>query len=342
MAGVPTLTFTDANNAEAQTVGTEAERRTAALNHRPSGRHGSTCWTQLGPTASGASSLSLGPPGPDAHRQPDVRRDEPRAPPQHAEPVDHHDGLRQRSRRAADVERLPQPSWCSHRHSRPARRCDPGSWPGRPAASCPTRSCPALVVQPARRRLQPGDRDDAAQRMRPSPPRSAASTPTPTERPQLRAVRRAAISWTPNNMADGADWPKPAADDTLHRHGRQRGGQRQRDRPDFTYTVTVIDPRCPTRRTPPGRTQRARRIPRSARTRRYTVPAVPDATGYQWRTTPSTPGDFVDGAENGLGNFTANMSPDYNRDLDGRAGDGRRRRSTCAGLRGAAAPTRRR
>ena len=41
------------------------------------------------------------------------------------------------------------------------------------------------------------------------------------------------------------------------------------------------------------------------------MPAVQDATGYQWRTTASTPGDFVDGAENGLGNFAANISPDY-------------------------------
>ena len=50
-----------------------------------------------------------------------------------------------------------------------------------------------------------------------------------------------AISWTPNSIADGADWPKPAADDpyTVTISNVVVNGVTQAP---FTYTVTVIDP----------------------------------------------------------------------------------------------------
>ncbi len=118
------------------------------------------------------------------------------------------------------------------------------------------------------------------------------------------------ISWIPNNLADGAPWPKPTADQTFTVNVTNAivNGAAQ----NFTYTTTIIDPAVlgandTLTQSPQGSLQ-----PPVNSNPTYTVSPAADASGYQWQTAALTPGDLVDGAENGLVNFTANVSPPYN------------------------------
>lgn len=77
-----------------------------------------------------------------------------------------------------------------------------------------------------------------------------------------------------------------------------------------TYTVTVFDPAVPgADYFPPvisGPSQ-----PVVGANTAYTLSAVTNATSYEWRAARRTPFSLTEGAETGLGSFTANTSPDY-------------------------------
>src|ERR1043165_6416558 len=78
----------------------------------------------------------------------------------------------------------------------------------------------------------------------------------------------------------------------------------------YTYTVTVFDPAVP------GADYRPPTIsgpsqPVVGQNNAYTFTAISNATSYQWRATRPNPFNFSDGAESGLGNFTANTSAGY-------------------------------
>ena len=81
-------------------------------------------------------------------------------------------------------------------------------------------------------------------------------------------------------------------------------------RSNFTYSVTIFDP------TVPGPDYHPLTItgtdqPAAGQSNSYTCAAVTNATAYQWRQTQRLPFNWMDGAENGMTNFTANMSPGY-------------------------------
>ena len=66
MAGEPDVTFTDANNAQAQASALIQSANNALSHNPPSTGPGSACWTSLGATASARSNLSSGNEGPSA------------------------------------------------------------------------------------------------------------------------------------------------------------------------------------------------------------------------------------------------------------------------------------
>ena len=97
-------------------------------------------------------------------------------------------------------------------------------------------------------------------------------------------------------------WPKPNKDDSyVVTVGNVMVGGEARS---FTYTVTVFDPFVGD----PARTPLVITGPESVAVdtpNQFTANPIPNATGYQWRTTKVTPFALTDGAENGLANFTA-------------------------------------
>jgi hypothetical protein len=78
----------------------------------------------------------------------------------------------------------------------------------------------------------------------------------------------------------------------------------------YIYNVTVFDPAVPgadyLSPTISGPSQ-----PVAGQNNAYTFTAVSNATSYEWRVTRPSPFNFGDGAESGLGNFTANTTPGY-------------------------------
>ena len=172
------------------------------------------------------------------------------------------------------------------------------AWP--PAGFVPYQVVlPALVVQPAQRGLLQAT--VTMQHNGASLPLTVACVdPNVTNNPSCGQFGEPAISWIPT-VAFGATWPQPAADDPytvtvsgysvngvaaaadhVHHDGDRSGG--------------VGAPRHLGGADWSGQ-------PRAGQGATYSVTPAADASGYQWRTTPLTPGDAVDGAENGLGNW---------------------------------------
>ncbi|HEY1737501.1 MAG TPA: CAP domain-containing protein [Acidimicrobiia bacterium] len=113
-----------------------------------------------------------------------------------------------------------------------------------------------------------------------------------------------AIIWIPtvNGVTDGQAWPNPGADAT---YTVTVSGVTVNGNPvaPSTYNVTVIDPsKGDSAHAPSGPAS-----PPVGQNSQYSVPAIPNATGYQWRTTPLSASTLNDGAENGLSNWTANV-----------------------------------
>ncbi len=107
-----------------------------------------------------------------------------------------------------------------------------------------------------------------------------------------------AIVWIPNGISDGGTWPKPTADDT---YSVQVSGVTVNNNAvgPFNYDTTIIDPSTGDAAHAPSGTA----SPPVGQNSVYSVPAIPNASGYQWRTTPLTNSTFTDGAENGTGNW---------------------------------------
>ena len=120
------------------------------------------------------------------------------------------------------------------------------------------------------------------------------------------------ISWTLNSHPDGVTYPEPAADQpyTVSVSNVLVNGTPQ----NFSYTTTVFDPAVSDSAhtlsaAPSGPAQ-----PPQNSNPAYSVTALadPQVTGYQWRTTPLSPVNVVnDPAQNGLADWTANVSPAY-------------------------------
>ncbi len=110
------------------------------------------------------------------------------------------------------------------------------------------------------------------------------------------------IVWIPNGLNDSSTWPRPAADEayTVNINNVVVGGTPR----NFSYVVTIFDPAVPGNDyvapvvTGPDR-------PSLNQNTTYNFNPVPDATGYQWRSSKLTPLTLTDGAEAGAVNFTA-------------------------------------
>ncbi len=308
MAGVPSdVTFTAENNAKAQATALimSAQR---SLSHRPPGPDPSNppgqdpgppwrCWTQLGYDGAGVSNLAGGNTGPTAidqlvedggevgHRRtmlnPQILSMGSGSVPATA------DGFAAEAQLMVDN---PSPE------QRPARDAFV-AWP-------PKGFVPSKVVFPRWSFvLRGGDFTNATVTMqRPDGSAVPAAIQTRTD------FAGPGIVWLANNLVDGQKWPQPANDEpiTVTVGNVVVGGVAS----TFTYTVTVFDAAVadPTRTVPVVSGPDAPPLNQASA---YTVNAIPNAIGFQWRTSKLTPLDLADGAETGLGNFDAVIGP-YN------------------------------
>ena len=108
------------------------------------------------------------------------------------------------------------------------------------------------------------------------------------------------IVWGADSLTGDTRWPKPAADDPIvvTIGNVVVNGVAE----TFTYTTTVFDPAL----ADPDRTPLVITGPDAPAvnvTSNYAANAIPNATGYQWRSTKFVPLNLVDGAENGVVNF---------------------------------------
>lgn len=121
------------------------------------------------------------------------------------------------------------------------------------------------------------------------------------------------VVWYPSgmnpNLSQSSPWPRPAADAVFQINVQNVTGSGVPT--SFSYAVTVMDPQVPgpdtVVPTVAGPDQPAVNQPNN-----YTFTTVPGATDYQWRRAQRAAFTAVEGAENGLTDFTANTSPDYN------------------------------
>lgn len=291
MAGVPSdVTFTPANNAEAQAAALIMSSQ-RALSHDPPPSW--TCWTQLGRDGAARSNLTLGNTGPSAidalvrdgdlvgHRRtmlnPQILSMGSGSVPQTSA------GDAAEAQLMVDNPSPPAPQ-------RPARD-EFVAWP-------PRGFVPYQIVYPRWSFvLRDADFTNATVTMR--RPGGAAVPATITSRADFAGP---GLVWLANSLADGDSWPRPVNDEaiTVTVANVVVGGVAR----SFTYTTTVFDPAvADPSRTPltiTGPTQ-----PPLNQTSTYTVNSIPNAVGYQWRTTRLAPFALTDGAEAGLANFDA-------------------------------------
>ena len=110
-----------------------------------------------------------------------------------------------------------------------------------------------------------------------------------------------AINWRPTTLPDDSHWPRPTTDETYSVTVANVviGGVTR----TFDYDVTIFDPQVAdpsnTRAVITGPDR-----PTLAQPTAYTFNAVPNATGYQWRSILVSPFQLTDSADAGLVNFT--------------------------------------
>ncbi len=288
MSGVPSnVVFTPANNTEAQAAALIMSAQ-GALSHDPPNTW--ACWTQLGHDGAAASNLALGtptgPPSIDAlmfdgdllgHRRNMMN------------PVNTEMGSGSVPTNTGGPAAEAQ-FFGNSLPVRPPTRDEFVAWP-------PKGFVPYQVVYP-RWSFQLPNADFSA----------ATVTMTHDGTPIANTITSRAdwagpgIVWIPTDtgVVDGSAWPKPGADvaysvtiDNFSVSGVPHA--------PITYGVNVIDPSLGDSAHAPSGTAN----PPVGQNSTYTVPAIPNATGYQWRTTPLAAFPFSDGAENGLGNWTA-------------------------------------
>jgi hypothetical protein len=316
MVGVPPVTFTTANNTEAQAAALLQAANPTILGpdgkpdpHHPTPQNAPTCFTPLGAAGSGASNLFAGLDGVGSvdgwmHDPGDFtsnnnvdlghRRNmlDPKISQMGAGYIPKSSGFGPTSTLLV----LTTPS------ARPAVRDNFIAWP-------PRGFVPYQVVYPRWSFSLPGaDFSNTTVTMQ----LAGAAAPVPTT---IRPVApgfgggEPAISWDVNNLADSASWPKPTSDQTftVNLTNVVVNGIQQ----NFTYNVTVFDPSVSDPAHTPQVPQGPVTLPTNQNTT-YSVNPVPDASGYQWRSTPVTPITQTDSAQNGLANFTASISNTYN------------------------------
>jgi hypothetical protein len=118
------------------------------------------------------------------------------------------------------------------------------------------------------------------------------------------------LVWFPSHLNPNSPytWPRPDADTPYDVTVRNVmiGGSPQ----DFTYRVIVFDPAVPGPDTVlpeisgPGQPAVGQQNP-------YTISGIPDATAHQFRASRPVPFTTIDGAEDGLIRFEANVSAGY-------------------------------
>jgi hypothetical protein len=289
MAGVPSnVTFTAANNAEAQAAALIMSAQ-GDLSHDPPNTW--ACWTQQGHDGAATSNLALGNTGPDSidqlmfdddvlgHRRNMMYEGIDQMGSGSVPATDGHS--------AAEAQLLgggPNPA--------PAPRDGFMAWP-------PKGFVPYQVVYPRWNfSLSGADFTNATVTMS----QNGNNIPVTIDTTMTNFGDPAMI-WIPTlpGVADGQAWPKPSGDQTYTvtvSNVVVNGGAPQ----SFTYNTTVIDPATgDAAHAPSGPAS-----PTVGQASTYTVPAVPNATGYEFRTTPLTQSTFSDGAENGAGNWTLN------------------------------------
>ena len=315
MAGMPDVTFTDALNAEAQAAALIQSANDSLNHHPPSTGTGSTCWTQLGADGSAASNLAIGNEGPAAIDQ--LMYDHVNTLPGGGASGHRRDSLDPSITTMGSGSIPATPGFnateanivhTTPSATRPAVRTGFVAWP-------PAGFVPYQIVYPRWSFSLPnGDFTGASVAMQHNgasvPVQIRCVDPNTAQDPLCGQFGEPAISWTPNGLADGAVWPTPTADDpwTVTISNVVVNGVAQAP---FTYTVTVIDPKVSDAAHAVSQPPSGPATVSVNTNATYTAPAVQDATGYQWRSSSVSAGDIIDGAENGMANFTANIDPDY-------------------------------
>jgi uncharacterized protein YkwD len=296
LAGVPAdITFTDANNhlAQATALLMSANKK---LDHAPT-----TTWQcYSADAASGASSsnLALGNTGPEAIDS--LIRD--------GGELGHRRWLlypQELTMGSGDVPSTAQGDFPAasanlvfgdRRPERPAVRDQFVAWP-------PKGFIPYTLVPP-RWSLSLDGADFTSATVTVS--RAATSIPVAIQtRAGAGGFGEAAIIWVVNNLGDGDTWKKPDADevyDVSVANVLVNGAMQT-----FNYSISVFDPATPGADSVPALITGADQVtPNVAST--YSISSVPNATGYQWRSRKLTKLALVDGADNGLVNWTARVS----------------------------------
>ena len=314
MAGEPDVTFTPALNTEAQ-ANALIMSANGKLNHNPpSTGTGSLCFTALGAAGAAASNLAIGNEGPAAIDQNIDDHFNP-APPNGGGALGHRRNSLDPTITTEGSGSIPANNGHAAVESnivlttplgtRPPVRDGFVAWP-------PAGFVPYQTVYPRWSFALPGaDFSGASVSMQHNgsafPVLLRCVDPNVSADPLCGQFGEPAVSWSVNGLADGSGWPQPPADDpyVVTISGVKVNGVALAP---FTYTVTVIDPAVSDVAHTATQAPTGPVSPLVSSGPTYSTSPITDATGYQWRTTPVAPGDLFDGAENGMTNFTANVS----------------------------------
>ena len=304
MAGIPAeITFNSTYSHKDQQAALMMSAN-STLSHTPPSSW--TCWTGEGAEAAGNSNLALGNSGPDAidayiHDFGDNNR-----------PVGHRRWLLYPQTRTMGTGDLPAPDdqhysanavWVfdgNYSNPRPTTRDGFVAWP-------PPGYVPAPILYPRWSFSLPNASFSGA-----TVTLSSNGVPVPVSLEPLTAnIGEPTLVWYPSALDPTRPytWPTPARDDvyTVHIEGARIGNVAS----NFTYSVVVFDPATPGPDTVLPVIS-GTDTPFVNQTNLYTCSAVSGATGYQWRLSRITPFTATEGAENGLTNFDAAVSPGYN------------------------------
>ncbi len=291
MSGVRSdVVFTAENNAKAQAAAL-IQSAAGALSHDPP--RTSRCWTQLGADGSSAN-LTLGNTGPPSIDQ--LMRDGGAAAPE----VGHRRNMMNPQNLRMGSGSIPSgPTWSAseaqYMEGNPSPVREPMrdgfvAWPAPGFAPYQTTWAKWSFVRPG------ADFANATVTM------SRGGTPVASSIISRIDWAGPGLVWLADGLTRDASWPRPANDDriTVTVANVVVDGAPQM----FTYDVTVFDPAV----ADPARTPlvvSGPDAPAIGAPATYTANAVPNATGYQWRTTRLTPAPAADGAEAGLAGFDA-------------------------------------
>jgi hypothetical protein len=291
MAGVPsTVVFTDTNNTRAQAAALIMSAQND-LSHTPPTTW--SCWSDAGRIGAGYSNLILGSTGPEAID--DLMYD--------GGPGNAFTGRRRKMLlpSLAEMGTGSVPATAGH----PAAQAElAGARPGTVTprdgfvAWPPKGYVPYQLVYPRWSFMLSGADFSSATVSMTGP----GNVPVPSTIVDRSTFLIPGMVWEAGGLADGGRWPRPTSDEPITVRVENvivNGSPRQ-----FTYTTTVFDPADadPThtrlRIAGPG-------DPTVNQANAYTVTSIPNASGYQWRTTRLVPFTSEDGAEPGPVHWTA-------------------------------------